>query len=512
MMKGRFKPLTLVVMVAFSAGCTMVGPDFVTPDSKTPEAWSKQQDQRINVQADEHRDWWKAFNDPALNALIENAYESNLQLQVAGLRILESRAILGRVEGFIYPQSQNLGANVSRIKLSENAEPISNLPSPISEQFDDSFTNYGIGLDAAWELDFWGKYRRAIESADANLAASVANYDDVLITLTGDVASAYITLRSLQERLDIARRNVVVQARSLEIAQVRFDQGITTELDVQQAKSLLFNTESLIPLIDTQIVKTKNALSILLGRPPENLAEILGRNDMLPKIPTSLNVGVPGELLRRRPDVRRAEMQAATSSAQIGVAKADFYPSFQLLGSVGYVADSTGDLISSDSVAGIGGFGFMWKFLNYGRIENQVRINDARFQQAITAYQLTVLAAAQEVDDALVSFINSQTEREKKAASAKAAERAVQLAMTQYRDGVTDYTTVLDTQRIQLAQQDALVAAKSKMGLQLIAAYRALGGGWQLRENKGFVPDAVKQQMLERTDWGELMQVSATSN
>lgn len=369
-----------------------------------------------------------------------------------------------------------------------------------------SFNNYGVGIDALWEMDFWGRFRRGIEAADANLAGSYANYDDMLVTLTGEVASAYVLLRTLEERLSIAEQNVAVQKRGLEIADVRFRNGITTELDVQQAKALLYNTESLIPLLNTGIEKAKHAISLLLGQTPGQLSVILSQSAGIPTGPESIAVGVPGELLRRRPDVRRAEMIAAAQSAGIGIAKADLYPAFRLVGSVGYVADSTGDIFTGDSFAAVGGFGFMWKILNYGRIKNNVRAQDARFQQQVAAYQLTVLAAAREVDDALVSFLNAQKEVQLKAASSTAAERSVELAMILYRDGVTDYTTVLDTQRVQLLQQDALIATKSKVGLQLIAAYKALGGGWQVREDKDYIPLKTKNEMLERTNWGNLLE------
>lgn len=495
----------LIVFTLLSA-CTMVGPDFKTPESQVPEAWSNADDPRIESTQLEHENWWQEFNDPALNALIEKAYEGNLGLQIAGLRIYEARAVLGRTQSLLYPQAQALSARVTAIELSENAEPVSILPDSVRNDMETSFNNYGVGIDALWEMDFWGRFRRGIEAADANLAGSYANYDDMLVTLTGEVASAYVLLRTLEERLSIAEQNVAVQKRGLEIADVRFRNGITTELDVQQAKALLYNTESLIPLLNTGIEKAKHAISLLLGQTPGQLSVILSQSAGIPTGPESIAVGVPGELLRRRPDVRRAEMIAAAQSAGIGIAKADLYPAFRLVGSVGYVADSTGDIFTGDSFAAVGGFGFMWKILNYGRIKNNVRAQDARFQQQVAAYQLTVLAAAREVDDALVSFLNAQKEVQLKAASSTAAERSVELAMILYRDGVTDYTTVLDTQRVQLLQQDALIATKSKVGLQLIAAYKALGGGWQVREDKDYIPLKTKNEMLERTNWGNLLE------
>jgi NodT family efflux transporter outer membrane factor (OMF) lipoprotein len=490
----------------------MVGPNFKTPESQAPDAWSTAEDPRIQSTREDHADWWLAFNDPALNALIEKAYQGNLGLHIAGLRVYEARASLGRVKGLLYPQSQRIGVNASQIELSKNAEPLSYLPAAVADSADTSFANYGVGIDAFWELDFWGKYRRGIEAADAHLAGSIANYDDILVTLTGEVASSYILLRTLEERLAIAEKNVAVQKRSLEIADVRHRKGMTNELDVQQAKALLYNTESLIPVLKTGIEKTRNVISLLLGQSPGQLSEILSESRSIPVGPDSIAVGVPAELLRRRPDVRRAEMMAAAQSAVIGVARADLFPSFRLVGSVGYVADSGGDLFNGDSVAGVGGFGVMWKFLNYGRLRNKVRVQDARFQQLVAAYQLTVLAAAREVDDALISFLSAQEEARLKGDSSAAAVRAVELALILYRDGVTDYTTVLDTQRVQLLQQDAYIAAKGKIGLQLIAAYKALGGGWQIRKDNDFIPAQTKQEMQDRTNWGELLEAEKPDN
>jgi len=484
--------------------CTMVGPDFETPESSVEEDWSARDD-RLSSTSVDHDTWWTHFNDPQLTTLIEDARNHNLRLQLAGLRIYEARATLGRVVGNLYPQVQRSRAAATTIQLSENADPISTLPSVVGDATDNNFENYRFGIDAAWELDFWGRFRRGVAAADANLAGAVDDYEAVLVTLAGEVGAAYVLLRTLEERLTYAERNVAIQQRSLEIAQVRFDNGLTTELDVQQARVLLRNTESRIPVLRAGISQVRHSLSVLLGRPPTELADLLGERGTIPKGPDTLDVGVPADLLRRRPDVRRAEHIAASQSELIGVARADMYPAFRLLGSVGYVADSTSDLFDSDSVTGIGGFGFMWKFLNYGRLRNNVRIQDARFQQLVTAYQLTVLGAAREVEDALAGYLGAQEEVRLKSDGVAAAERAVDLALTQYRDGVTSYTTVLDTQRVQLLVQDTLVRARGKVALNLIAAYKALGGGWGLRAQGELIPRDVRLEMEKRTNWGELL-------
>ncbi len=498
------KLCVLLGLLVLLPGCVMVGPDFVKPDAAVDDAWVGSERAAVS-ETEEHREWWKSFDDPVLNALIEQAYAQNLNLQIAGLRVYEARAVLGLAAGSLYPQIQNGRASLGRIELSENAEPVSNLPDAVGRQVDTSFSNYRLGLDAAWELDFWGRFRRGVESADANLAASIATYDDFLVTLTGEVATAYVLLRTLEERLAYAERNVAIQQRSLGIADVRARNGLVTELDVQLARTLLGNTRATIPVIQTGIRKAKHALSLLTSVTPGQLNEILEAAGQIPNAPESVAVGIPADLLRRRPDIRRAELQAAAQSARIGVAQADLYPAFRLAGTVGYSADSTGDLISSDSIAGFGTIGFNWKFLNYGRLRNNVRVQDAKFQQAVAAYQNTVLNAAREVEDGLVSFRNAREQVQYLTDSVQAARRAVELAQTQYRDGVISYSLVLDAQRFQLLIEDQLTKARGDVASGLIATYKALGGGWQLREGKPFVPDTVRASMTERTNWGELL-------
>ncbi len=495
-----------LMLACFSLGlsnCTMVGPDFKSIDADLPEDWFTL-DPRYVAEGDPNfSEWWTQFNDPVLNEVIAIARRHNKTLEIAGVRIYEARAALGLATGLKYPQIQTLSASAARIELSENGDLISSLPDSVASQTDTKFTNYGVSIDAVWELDFWGRIGRGVEAASANLMASDAAYGQALVAVTAEVSTLYLLLRSVEDRLDITRRNVGLQRRSLQIARVRFDNGLTTELDVQQATALLRDTESLVTLLDTDIRRLRHALGVLTGGTPRSLEQLLGSRGGLPESPRLLNPVIPAELLRRRPDIRRAEMRAAAQNSLIGVAKADMYPAFRLFGSVGYLADSTGDVFKSSSETAVGAFSVLWKFLNYGRLKNAVRIQDARFQQLIQEYQLTVLTAAREVEDALVGYGNSREEVKFKTASARAAERAVEIALVQYRDGVTDYITVLDTQRIQLQQQDAVVGARTKVGVNLVAAYKAMGGGWQLRANDDYVGKDIQRQMTERTNWGD---------
>jgi NodT family efflux transporter outer membrane factor (OMF) lipoprotein len=373
------------------------------------------------------------------------------------------------------------------------------------QQVDRTTGTWGAGFDATWEADVWGKFRRGVEAADANLAASMLNYDAVLVTLTGDVAALYTNIRTLEERLAYARNNVSLQQHALELANSRFEEGATSELDVQQAGGLLYNTQATIPVLELSLERTRNTLSFLLGMPPSDLQHLLGTNGKIPAAPETATVGIPADLLRRRPDVKAAEMAAAARSAVIGVSQAELYPHFGLAGGIGVSGASFSDMFDSGATTGFIAPFFRWNILNYGRIKNRVRVQDARFEQAVTSYQNIALAAAREVQDGLQGFLRTQEQVKYLESAVQATSRATELALIQYREGATDYTRVLNTQTSLLLQQDALTAARGQVVSSLVATYKALGGGWQLRVDDNFVrPDTI-DTMEQRTDWGELL-------
>ena len=489
-------------------GCAAVGPDFETPEAPTPEGWLEAGDSNLSTDTSDHQAWWSNFSDPALEALIQRAYKENQALEIAGLRVYEARAQLGVAVGNLYPQVMQARMSTDRIRLSENAEPVAYLPPAVQQGVDTDFTTYRLGFDAAWELDFWGRFRRIVEAADSNLAASVAAYDAAIVSLTGEVASGYILLRTLEERLAVARNNLKIQERSLEISTVRFRNDLVSELDVAQATVQARNTEALIPRLEAALREVENALSLLIGATPGEVREIIGTAGSIPAAPTSVVVGMPADLLRRRPDIRQAEYTAAIQSAAIGVAKADLYPAFGLFGTIGYSADDVGDVTDSDSFGGIWGAGFRWKVFSFGRTKSRVRANDARFQQLITAYELTVLNALREVETAQTAFLRSQEEVTSLEAAAESARRAVELASVQYRDGVADYNRVLLTQEALLFQENLLADARGRVARNLVAVYRALGGGWQIRAGNDFISGEAKDAMRQRTNWGELLDVA----
>jgi NodT family efflux transporter outer membrane factor (OMF) lipoprotein len=494
-----------LVLLFLVTGCKTVGPDFEKPEVPVADNWLEADSENVDTSTTNYQDWWKIFEDPALSKLIDTAYEQNLGLQLAGLRIMEARAQLGIATGLKYPQSQSVGGGYAYSRSSVNAPPLSNLPDDVLQNVDRTAGVWSASFDAAWEADVWGKFSRGVEAADANLAANMLNYDAVLVTLSGDVAALYTSIRTLQERLDFAYSNVKLQKKALDLANSRFKLGATSELDVEQAKGLLYNTQSLIPVFMLNIERASNTLSFLLGMPPSNLDAMLGSSREIPSAPAKVAVGVPADLLRRRPDVRAAEMAAAAQSAGIGISKADLYPSFVIAGSLGLAGGSFSDLFDGGAVTGFITPFFKWDIFNYGRIKNNVRVQDARFEQAITSYQNIALAAAKEVQDGLQGFLRINEQVGYLDSAVTASARAAELALAQYQQGAADYTRVLNTQTALLIQQDSLVDSRGRSISSLIATYKALGGGWQLREGNNYVsPDLINTMEL-RTDWGGLL-------
>jgi NodT family efflux transporter outer membrane factor (OMF) lipoprotein len=509
MLANTFKWSLLVALftLAFLVSGCMVGPDFVKPDAQLEEAWLQQHDERIKSEPADFSEWWSVFNDPVLDNLIEIASRQNLDLLSAGLRILEARAQLGIAVGSQYPQTQQISGETTANQLSDNA--------PNGAGADKFFYNYQIGFDAAWEFDFWGRFRRGVESANASLYVSVADYDDILVSLIAEVARTYLDIRTFEQRLLVASENVRLQKESLDIAAARFQFGAESQLDVSQAKALLRQTQATIPPLEASLRQAKNALAILLGIIPTEVQDLLGPPKPIPTAPIEVAVGIPAELLRRRPDIRLAEFQAAAQSAQIGVAKADLYPSFSLVGSIGLQSSDKGgvlsnnanfsDLFTSGGITYFIGPTFQLPIFNYGRLKNNVRVQDARFQQLVVNYQNTVLRAFQDVEDATVGFLRTQEQTGFLSDSVEEYKRSVELSLIQYSEGLTTYQRVIDSQRNLARQEDAFASATGSVGTNLIALYKALGGGWELRLGKDFITEQTKEEMRQRTDWGNLL-------
>jgi NodT family efflux transporter outer membrane factor (OMF) lipoprotein len=482
----------LLGLVVSLSGCTSltewvhngfkVGPNYSRPPAPAADHWIDAADVRVRKETDDLSRWWTVFNDPVLNALICDAYLQNLTLRQAGCRVLEARAQQAVTVGELFPQTQQATGDLQRVAESTKVPNRQNVRAPF-------YSEGSYGFNLAWELDFWGRFRRAIESANDLLEASVEDYDAVLVTLLGDVATSYLQVRTLEQRIVYAYANVALLRETLRIAEARFKAGTTGELDVVQARSTLEQTEAQIAELEISLRQANNQLCILLGIPPEELRARLGSGG-IPTAPAEVAAGIPAELLRRRPDVRRAERQAAAQSAQIGIAEADFYPRISITGTINYAAGTpqlapVGPLVNlvgrPQGLDGNIGPSFQWDILNYGRIQNNVRLQDARLEELVAAYQNSVLTAAQDVENGLVTFLRAQQRTKFQAASTEDLEKAVKIVLAQYKEGTVDLTRVTQVEQSLVLAQDTLAQARGEIGLGLTQVYRALGGGWQIR-------------------------------
>ncbi len=461
--------LGLVTLLA--AGCLEVGPDYVPPEPPLNSGWVSGGTEPVQVEPESDPGaWWSSFGDPTLHRLVDTAYRRNPSLRAAGMRVLEAQAQRGIAFGDLFPQTQEATGAYRETRYSARAA--NQVPGA-----DRTIDDWQVGLDAAWEIDLWGGFRRAVEAADAGWLAAQATRDDVLVTLVGEVAANYIQLRTLEERLRVAQENVEIQSKGYEIADARYRGGAVTALDASQSASLLADTRALIPALEASIRQSKTNLSILLGLPPSDLASELGGPAPIPRAPERIAVGLPAELLRRRPDVRAAERNLAAQSAQIGVATAYLYPQFSLTGQLGLEAEHVADLGDGAAFEHFGGPSVRWAILNYGRISSNVRVQDARFQALLADYESVVLRAQGEVENAMAGLDGSRRRVADLEQSEAAARRAVQLASLQYQEGAVDFTRVLDSQQALVGVQDRLATSKGDVALAVTALYKALGGG-----------------------------------
>lgn len=487
-MQGRilsrlgFMSGSMVALALFLSGCTSpreyirngfkVGPNYCKPAAPVADKWIDSGDERLREQSPENYEWWKVLNDPVLNSLVLRAYGQNLTLREAAYRVLEFRANRAIAIGNLFPQTQQANGSYTRQQFSEKINGQRAVPRFLSI--------WDGGFNLAWELDIWGRLRRAVESADATLDASIENYDDVLVTLIGDVANTYIQIRTQQTRIKLAQDNVALQRETYKIAEAQFKGGKTTKIDVDQALTNLSQVEALIPQLEIGLRQNENLLCTLLGIPPQDLESVLGVAS-IPRAAPELVVGIPAELLRRRPDIRRAERTLAAQSAQIGIATAELYPHFSITGSIAWQATNFGDLFNTRAQASNIGPSFQWNILNYGRLLNGIRVQDARFMELMANYQNTVLKANAEVENALVSYLKSHQVVRSLVQSVDASEDGVKLATVQYREGKIPFVALANLQQNLVAQQDQLAQAYGNLVQGLVQTYRALGGGWQIR-------------------------------
>jgi NodT family efflux transporter outer membrane factor (OMF) lipoprotein len=472
-----------------------VGPNYCRPPAPAAPEWIQSNDSRVQGRRLAYLDWWNVFQDPVLDSLINAASNQNLNLRVLGTRVLQARAQQAIAVGNLFPQTQQAEGSYSRNAVSKNIANnpaaiagVTHFPVPFTPLFGNWFSQWALGFNASWELDFWGRFRRAIESANANLDASVEAFDDALVTLLGDVATNYVQYRIAQQRIKLARANVKIQEDILALVERQQRVGINrvTMLDVNQARTALEQTRSTIPALEIIRGQANDGLCILLGLPPRDLGPELGPGPdvgapPMPVMPDWVAAGVPADLLRRRPDVRRAERQVASQSALVGVAEADLYPSIFVNGTIGVESESLSKLFEGRSFFGTIMPGFRWNILNYGRILNNVHLQAARVQELVAAYQNQVLTAAREVQSPLRGFLRSQEQSQDLARSVTAATGALNIGRDQFRVGTIPFNTVFNLETTQVQQQDNLAVAQGNIALNLISVYRALGGGWELR-------------------------------
>lgn len=485
--------VVIALVALLSGGCASVrdyfcngfkvGPNYCQPAAPVAPQWLDTADPRLRADCNDLNRWWTVFNDPQLTWLVHCAYQQNLTLRQAGCRILEARAQVAITRGELFPQSQTNTGSYHRTAASLNPPGGGGVG---VGRFNSVWT-YGFNLN--WELDFWGRFRRAIEASEDLLDASVEDYDDVLVTLLADVASNYVQIRTSQERIALLKANVELQRGVLQLIENRLAFGYrVTELDAAQARSNLAQTEAAIPQQEIALRQANNRLSILMGMPPTDLIAQLG-DGPIPLAPSDVGVGMPANLLLRRPDVRSAERRAAAQAEEIGIAQAELYPAISINGNLGYQARQLRYLYTQDAFTGSFGPSFQWNILNYGRLVNHVRFQNARFCELVAAYQQTVLDAGAEAENGIIQFLNAQQRARLLEESVRQAQIAVKIVVAQYEVRAVDFNRYATIQQNLVVQQDLHAQSRGEIAQGLILIYRALGGGWQIRCE---TPEGVK--------------------
>lgn len=466
----------LLVSALLLGGCT-VGPVYRRPDAALPGAWSQSLAAPLQPQPAEVERWWSRFDDPLLGSLVERAIAANPDLRLAEARVREARALRAVAASALWPAVEVSGS-YSRVRNSENALPQPGLAGalPGLELEHDLFRT---GFDAAWEIDIFGRARRGVEAAEAQAEAAVEDRRAVVVTLLGEVAANYVEHRALQRRLEVTRANLEAQRETLELTRVRFEAGLAAGLDVSRAEAQVSATAAQIPALETAIKQTAHRLERLLGLHPGALAAELSSPAPIPRLPAEVMVGIPSELLRRRPDIRGAERRLAAATAQVGVAVAELFPRFSLTGAGGLQSFSAGDLLAAGSRFWSIGPTVRWPVFSAGRIRANIEVQNARQEAALRQYEKTILGALEEVENALVALANEQARRESLLASVAASRSALESARELYLSGLADFLTVLDAQRALLAAENELIASEGALASDLVSLYKALGGGWE---------------------------------
>jgi len=464
----------LAVVGASSAlwfsGCA-AGPDYRRPATTVAPAFANGAQTNF-VPSPAAVTWWRGFQDAQLNRLIERALNTNQDLRIATARVREARALRSTVALDAFPTVTTHGSWTKGVSSLDAA--------PELDREQREYALYNGGFDAAWELDLFGRVRRSLEASTAEVAGFEAARRGVLISLLSEVARNYLELRGLQHELAVARQNISNQQDNLEITEARLKAGRSTELDAARARSLVSSTRALVPPLEAAIKQNIHRLSVLLGLPPATLNSELATPAPIPTLPALVNIGNPGDLLRRRPDIQAAERALAAATARLGVQTADLFPRVTFNGQIAFEATDLARLGASGSDTYSFGPRITWAALDLGRVRARIKAAHAEADVQLATYEKTVLTALEETENALVSFGQNLVRRDYLVASAQAAAQAVRLATTRYEGGISDFLPVLDAQRTQLSVQEQLAQTETRAATALVAIYKALGGGWEI--------------------------------
>ncbi|MGA2052204.1 MAG: efflux transporter outer membrane subunit [Opitutales bacterium] len=472
------KPTRLLLLASVALllnGCN-VGPDYHPPTTQNvPKQWSEPLAGGETAQPDPAAAWWKNFHDPELDSLINRAIAANLDLQMAEDRVRQARAQYGIANSDFLPTLDG-SASFSQQQQSQNQPVLGSFSVPSS-----AFNNnvYQAGFDASWEIDVFGGTRRNVEAVRADVAAAEFSRRDVLVIVLGEVARDYVQTRIDQRRLAIAEANIQAQQDGLNLTQERYDKGLTSALDVEQAATLLATTQAEVPTLQSSIKVSIHRLGVLLAQPPGALQQELSATAPIPAAPPQVPVGLPSDLLRRRPDVQQAERELAAQTARIGVATADLFPKFYLTGTAGFESVSASDWFAGASKFWSIGPTLQWKLFEGDKIRSNIKVQTALQQQALANYEKTVLISLSDVDDSLTEYANEQMRRQSLERAVASSQDSLNLANERYKDGIASFLDVLEAERSLLLTQDQLALSDGLVTVDVISLYKALGGGWE---------------------------------
>lgn len=508
--------LTLALL---ATGC-LLGPKFKTPAVPTEAQWREAAQQKFTGEPVDKIEWWKVLNDPILDSLIRQSFAQNLTLQDASLRVVQARLARTSANEYLYIPILAGGGSISNLNFSTNVKPEVELDVPAAQsrvggvirnqlrrnlptvKVTPELDLYDAGFDAIYELDLWGKKRQLVNATGARLGAAYAGYDDIMISVAAEVARTYVDIRTTNQRLSAMRHLYDVMNGFVALTEERYQKKEVLVTDVKLAKLLAGIVQTSIPQLETALRQQENALCLLLGKAPQPVRQDIGDTGTIPVAPVQTAVGIPADLLRRRPDVRLAEFQAAAQCAHIGIAKAAILPSFSIFGSIGLRSSSSEKFFRSDSVrSAYGGLLDITPLLLYPFTVENVRLQDTQFEEALLQYKETVLNANREVENNMFAFLQALDETAILEENVRNARDAAPLTEAAYKEGKVIVSIPLAALTFLASQEDQMWQWRGMTTTDYIAIYKALGGGWQNRVGQELVPEPIREQMKKQADW-----------